>query len=106
MGFDGSSHMGRSQIESDLTNLFSRHVPATYIGIVRTIRFLAPDVAVLRAVAGMVPPGQQDIHPSVNAVQTLVAGRRTRSGASPLPEHASRVPWPPGVDPATDRGAA
>lgn len=75
VGFDGSSHMGRSLIESDVTNLFSRHIPAAYIGIVRTIRFLAPDVAVLRAVAGMVPPGQSDIHPAVNAVQTLVARR-------------------------------
>ena len=78
VGFDGSSHTGRSQIESDLTNLFSRHIPAAYVGIVRTIRFLAPDVAMLRAVAGMVPPGQQDIYPAVNAVQTLVARRENQ----------------------------
>jgi uncharacterized protein (TIGR02246 family) len=35
----------------------------------------SPDVAVLRAVAGMVPPGQSDIEPAVNAVQTLVAAK-------------------------------
>ncbi len=75
VGFDGSSHQGRTQIQADLTSLFSRHIPAAYVGIVRSISFLAPDVALLRAVAGMVPPGQQDIHPAVNAVQTLVARR-------------------------------
>ena len=75
VGFDGSSHQGRSQIEADLTGLFSRHIPAAYVGIVRSIRFLAPDVALLRTVAGMVPPGQSDIHPAVNAVQTLIARR-------------------------------
>ena len=75
VGFDGSSHLGRSQIESDLTALLSRQIPAAYVGLVRTIRFLAPEVALLRAVAGMVPPGQEDIFPPVNAVQTLVVKR-------------------------------
>ena len=37
------------------------------------MRLLSPDVAILRAVAGMVPPGESDINPEVNAVQTLVA---------------------------------
>jgi hypothetical protein len=37
------------------------------------VRLLSPDVAILRAVAGMVPPGESDINPEVNAVQTLVA---------------------------------
>jgi len=75
VGFDGSSHLGRSQIESDLTRLLSQQIPAAYVGIVRAIRFLAPEVALLRAVAGMVPPGQQDIFPAVNAIQTLVVKR-------------------------------
>ena len=39
------------------------------------MRFLSTEVAVLRAVAGMVPPDQHDINPAVNAVQTLVAHR-------------------------------
>jgi uncharacterized protein (TIGR02246 family) len=75
VGFDGSDIAGKSQIKADLEQLFQVHIPATYVGIVRTIRFLGPDVAVLRAVAGMVPPEQQDIHPPVNAVQSLVAKR-------------------------------
>jgi uncharacterized protein (TIGR02246 family) len=75
VGFDGSGHTGKSVIESDLQQIFALHRTPAYIGIVRTIRFLTPDVAVLRAVAGMVPPEQRDIHPALNAVQTLVATR-------------------------------
>ncbi len=37
------------------------------------MRFLTPAVAVLRAVAGLIPPGQTDLNPALNAVQTLVA---------------------------------
>jgi uncharacterized protein (TIGR02246 family) len=40
------------------------------------VRLLSPDVAVLRAIVGMVPPGQSDLNPAVNAHQTLVAARR------------------------------
>ena len=38
----------------------------------REIRFLSADVALLRAVVGMVPPGQSDLRPELNAIQTLV----------------------------------
>jgi hypothetical protein len=37
---------------------------------------LSPDVVLLRAVVGMIPPGQSDLNPDANAVQTLVAARR------------------------------
>ncbi len=75
VGFDGSGHSGKTAIESNLQWIFANHRTAAYVGIVRAIRFLSPDVVVLRAVAGMVPPDQHDIHPGVNAVQTIVATR-------------------------------
>jgi uncharacterized protein (TIGR02246 family) len=75
VGFDGSQADGRAEIESHLRPIFQDHPTASYVGIVREVRFVTPDVAVLRAVAGMVPPGQSDINPAVNAVQTLVAVR-------------------------------
>ncbi len=50
-----------------------------YVGKIRGVRFLTPEVAVLRAVAGMVPPGQSDLNPAVNTIQTLVAAK----GAGP-----------------------
>jgi uncharacterized protein (TIGR02246 family) len=42
---------------------------------VREVRSLAPGVALLRAAAGMVPPGGDDLNPDVNTVQTLLAAR-------------------------------
>ena len=46
------------------------------MGKIREVRFLTLEVAVLRAVAGMVSHGQSDLNPAVNTVQTLVAAKR------------------------------
>jgi uncharacterized protein (TIGR02246 family) len=73
VGFDGSQIDGRRQVESVLGKIFADHPTAAYVSIVRELRLLSPDVALLRAVAGMVPPGQSDINPAVNAVQSLIA---------------------------------
>lgn len=76
VGFDGSQVDGRAEIESHLRWIFADHVTATYVAIVREVRRLAPEVAVLRAVVGMVPPGGADLNPAANAVQSLVAARQ------------------------------
>ncbi len=76
VGFDGSPMEGPLQIETELRQIFTDHPTAAYVGKVRGVRFLTPDVALLRAVSGMVPPGHQDLNPAVNAMQTLVAVRR------------------------------
>ncbi|MDQ6697677.1 MAG: SgcJ/EcaC family oxidoreductase [Actinomycetota bacterium] len=73
VGFDGSSVNGREEIATHLGEIFASHRPARYVAKVREIRTLADDVVLLRAVVGMVPPGEDDIKPEVNAVQTLVA---------------------------------
>jgi uncharacterized protein (TIGR02246 family) len=73
VGFDGSPENGRAEIEWHIGQIFADHQTATYVGIIREVRFLAPGVALARAVAGMVPPGKSDLNPAVNAVQTLVA---------------------------------
>ena len=76
VGFDGSQMNGRTEIEATLAPIFRDHPTAAYVAVVREVRLLTPDVAILRAVVGMVPPGQADVNPAVNAVQTLVAARR------------------------------
>jgi uncharacterized protein (TIGR02246 family) len=76
VGFDGSMLDGPAEIESSLCQIFATHPTAAYVAKVRSTRSLAPDVAVLRAVAGMVSPGQSDLNPAVNTIQTLVAVRR------------------------------
>ena len=75
VGFDGSTINGRDEIEAHLKQIFVDHQPASYLGKTREIRFLSDDVALLRAVVGMVPPGQNDLRPELNAVQTLVGVR-------------------------------
>ncbi len=67
---------GRVEIESVMRQIFTDHITAAYVGKIRGMRFLTPEVAVLRAVVGMVPPGGSDINPAVNAMQTLVAAKR------------------------------
>ncbi|HEV8345030.1 MAG TPA: SgcJ/EcaC family oxidoreductase [Vicinamibacterales bacterium] len=76
VGFDGSQMNGRSEIESTLAGIFAHHQTAPYLSIVREVRLLTPDVAILRAAVGMVPPGQTDINPAVNAIQSLVGVKR------------------------------
>ena len=73
VGFDGSQLNGQLQIETELSHIFSEHKVAFYVGIVREIRQLSQTVYLLRAVAGMIPPGQNEIDPKVNAIQTLIA---------------------------------
>ena len=76
IGFDGSELEGRADIAATHKQIFADHQTGAFVGKVRDVRFLNPEVAVLTAVAGMVPPGQSDIDPDRNTVQTLVAVKR------------------------------
>jgi len=73
IGFDGSQVDGRIQIEDQMQMIFSHHQTASYVWAVREVRFLNEDVALLRAVAGMVPPGKNLIMPERNAIQSIIA---------------------------------
>lgn len=73
IGFDGSQLNGRKQINDEISQIFANHKVSSYVGVIREVRPLGPTVFVLRAVAGMVPPGQSEINPAVNAIQTLIA---------------------------------
>ncbi len=73
VGFDGSCVETPAHIVEHLSFIFRDHDPATYVAKVREVRSLGERGALLRAVAGMVPPGSDDIKPEVNAIQTLVA---------------------------------
>ena len=75
VGFDGSQMNGRAEIATQIGQIFADHPTSRYVGKIRELRLLAPDVALLRAVVGMVPPGQSDLNPDVNAIQSLVAAR-------------------------------
>jgi hypothetical protein len=53
------------------------HKVASFVTLVREVRELAPDVMLLRAHAGMVPPDKAEINRATNAVQTLVGVKRS-----------------------------
>jgi uncharacterized protein (TIGR02246 family) len=73
IGFDGSQMKGPNEIESELTKVFSNHKVSSYISIIREVRPLSSSIYLLRAVVGMVPPGQNEINPKVNAIQSMIA---------------------------------
>ena len=76
VGFDGSQVNGQTEIGGHVSEIFSHHQTASYVRIVRDVRTIASDVALLRANVGMVPPGKDDINPEMNAVQSMVAARK------------------------------
>jgi len=75
VGFDGSQMNGRNEIEAELRRIFADHVTSSYVSSIRSVRQLDPDVAILHAVVGMVPPGKSELNPAVNAIQIMVAHR-------------------------------
>jgi uncharacterized protein (TIGR02246 family) len=76
VGFDGSELEGRDAIAAEMERIFADHETAPYVTKVRSIRLLSQEAAVLRAVVGMIPPGQSDLEPARNAHQTLVAAKQ------------------------------
>lgn len=76
IGFDGSVESGAARIRGHLSPIFAGHPTAAYVAKLREVRLLGPDAALLRALAGMVPPGSTELNPATNAHQTLVAERQ------------------------------
>ena len=75
VGFDGSQMNGSQEIAKTLGQIFADRQTAAYVGKAREVRLLGAHVAVLRAVAGMVPPGKSELNPAVNTIQTIVAAK-------------------------------
>ncbi|MGZ4160207.1 MAG: SgcJ/EcaC family oxidoreductase [Neobacillus sp.] len=76
IGFDGSQYIGREEMFSNLQQIFAHHPTAPYVVKVTAVRSLGSEGAVLRAIAGMVPPGKSEINPNVNSHHTLVAVKK------------------------------
>jgi uncharacterized protein (TIGR02246 family) len=76
IGFDGSQVAG-SDVGAHLTQIFADHPTAAYVWQVRDLNVLGEGVVLLRANVGMVPPGHDELNPATNAVQSLVAVRRS-----------------------------
>lgn len=79
IGFDGSQMNGSYEITESIRTIFASHRTNNFVSKVREIRFLTPEVVLLRAVAGMHPPDNSEIKPDVNAIQSLVAVKKNGS---------------------------
>jgi uncharacterized protein (TIGR02246 family) len=77
IGYDGTFIAGRSEIAAHLEPIFASHPTASFVNIVRAVRLWSPDVAYLRAVAGMLPRGKSELNPEVHAHQTLMAVKQS-----------------------------
>ncbi len=73
IGFDGSQVNGSTAIETEIGRIFRDHQTGVYVVKIQELRFLNPEAAILRAIAGLIPHGQQDINPAINAIQSMVA---------------------------------
>jgi uncharacterized protein (TIGR02246 family) len=76
IGFDGSEIRGRSQIADHLNAVFADHETAAFVANVKSVREVAPTAVLLRAAAGMVPPGGTDLNPAVNTHHTVLSEKR------------------------------
>ena len=77
VGFDGSQVNGQLEVGAHVTEVFTHHPTPHYVGIVRDVRLVATDVTLLRANAGLVPQGKDDIDPALNSVQSLTCIRKS-----------------------------
>ena len=73
IGFDGSVSSGKQTIGAEMANIFADHETGRYAVKVQSVRALGPQAVILRAIAGLVPPGQRAINAETNSHQTVVA---------------------------------
>lgn len=78
IGFDGSQARGKDEIEKHLASIFFDHPTASYVAKIRNIKWITPEVAILSAITGMIPPAQNDINPDLNAIQTLMTYKENK----------------------------
>ncbi|SHF91228.1 conserved hypothetical protein [Fodinibius roseus] len=80
IGFDGSQMNNRNEIETEIGRIFADHQTADYVSKIQEVKCLSRDTALLRGIAGMIPPGATDINPDANAIQSLIASRNSDTG--------------------------
>jgi uncharacterized protein (TIGR02246 family) len=77
IAFDGTHFRNRGEIAVFHQQLFDRFLKGTrLIGKVTDVQMLSPDVILAHAIGGTVMPGETDLAPDRNSVQTLVAVKR------------------------------
>ncbi|WP_328460437.1 SgcJ/EcaC family oxidoreductase [Actinoplanes sp. NBC_00393] len=75
VGFDGSQVRG-AQAAGHLRPIFADHPTASYVARVEEVRPVGAGAVLLRAIAGMVPPGRKELSPERHTIQTVLAERQ------------------------------
>ena len=76
IGFDGSVSSGSEVIGREMASIFADHETGRYAVKVQSVRSLGPEAVIIRAIAGLVPPGRTAINPETNSYQTVVTERQ------------------------------
>lgn len=76
VGFDGTEYCSAREIAAELAKIFRDHPVAAYVWKIRDVKKVDDRTMILRAAAGMVPPGERRIKPDRNVIQLLVASRQ------------------------------
>jgi uncharacterized protein (TIGR02246 family) len=72
VGFDGSEAQGPQTIHQQLAPIFRDHPTKRFVHVIREVHQVTGDVAMVRAIAGMVPRDSLELDESKNVIQTLV----------------------------------
>lgn len=75
IGYDGSIVDGQAEIARHIGDIFRHHQTPIYIVRVKRVRFLTPEIAIVRGYVGMPTVSALVINPTLNAIQSLVAQR-------------------------------
>lgn len=73
IGFDGSQSKGATEINTHLNMVFEKHKTLPFVYIIKDVRLIGENAALLNAVAGMIPEGETDVNPALNTIQTMMA---------------------------------
>ena len=76
IGFDGSVSSGKQAIDTEMSSIFADHQTGRYAVKVKSVRGLGQHATILRAIAGLVPPGRTAIKSETNSHQTVVVEDR------------------------------
>ena len=78
VAFDGTHTKGRTAIAASHQALFDTHLKGTRLtGTISTVKFVAPDVALVHASGGTIMRGRSTPSPERDSIQTLLAIKRS-----------------------------
>jgi uncharacterized protein (TIGR02246 family) len=76
VGFDGTQMHGQGSIGEHLRQIFAEHPTLAYVYRITGVTQISTEVAIVRAIAGMIPPGASDFDPKLHAVHRMTAVHR------------------------------